>query len=316
MRRRLKVLTWHVHGNYLYYLTQAPHDFYLVTDRARSAGRGGRSGSMPWGDNVHEVQTTAIRRTAFDVILFQSRRAWEEEQYELLSASQLKLPRVYLEHDPPRQHPTDTRHWVDDPNVLLVHCTHFNQLMWWAGRTPTRVVEHGVKLLQPARYSGRKPAGIVAINNLDQRGRRLGADIFTHVAASVPLDLVGMGAERLGGLGAVDNSELPALMAEYRFYFHPVRYTSLALALLEAMTIGLPVVGLATTELTSVIQDGVNGYVDTRVERLTQRMKDLLDRPEEARRLGEAARRTAEERFGIDRFVADWCKVFDDVTAA
>jgi glycosyltransferase involved in cell wall biosynthesis len=187
--------------------------------------------------------------------------------------------------------------------------------MWSAGRTPTRVVEHGVKLLQPARYSGRKPAGIVAINNLDLRGRRLGADIFTQVAASVPLDLVGMGAERLGGLGAVDNQELPALMAEYRFYFHPVRYTSLALALLEAMTIGLPVVGLATTELTSVIQDGVNGYVDTRIDRLTQRMKELLERPEQARALGEAARRTAEERFGIDRFVADWCKVFDEAIA-
>ena len=29
--RRLRVLTWHVHGNYLWYLTQAPHDFWLVT---------------------------------------------------------------------------------------------------------------------------------------------------------------------------------------------------------------------------------------------------------------------------------------------
>ncbi|RPJ39612.1 MAG: glycosyltransferase family 1 protein, partial [Chloroflexi bacterium] len=27
--RRKRVLTWHVHGNYLYYLTQAPHDFFL-----------------------------------------------------------------------------------------------------------------------------------------------------------------------------------------------------------------------------------------------------------------------------------------------
>ena len=43
-QRRLRILTWHVHGNYLYYLTQVPHDFYLVTSprirpatRARSA---------------------------------------------------------------------------------------------------------------------------------------------------------------------------------------------------------------------------------------------------------------------------------------
>ena len=24
---RLRILTWHVHGNYLYYLTQVPHEF-------------------------------------------------------------------------------------------------------------------------------------------------------------------------------------------------------------------------------------------------------------------------------------------------
>jgi glycosyltransferase involved in cell wall biosynthesis len=44
-------------------------------------------------------------------------------------------------------------------------------------------------------------------------------------------------------------------------------------------------------------------------------MKELLERPDLARELGEAARRTAEERFGIDRFVDDWCAVFDEVTA-
>ena len=30
MKRRLRILTWHVHGNYLYNLIQVPHDFFLV----------------------------------------------------------------------------------------------------------------------------------------------------------------------------------------------------------------------------------------------------------------------------------------------
>ncbi len=315
MRRRLRILTWHVHGNYLWYLTQAPHDFYLVTDRPHTAGRSGRSGSLPWGDNVHEAPVAAIRRMAFDLVLFQSRREYEEEQYELLSPSQLKLPRVYLEHDPPRESPTETRHWVDDPNALLVHCTHFNALMWNNGRTPVRVVEHGVKLLQPARYTGRRAMGIVVVNNLDTRGRRLGADVFAQLRAQVPLDLVGLGAERMDGLGSIDNAQLPALMAEYRFFFHPIRYTSLGLALIEAMMVGVPIVGLSTTELPSVIRDGYNGFCDTRLDRLQQMMKRLIAEPEEARRMGEAARRTAEERFHIDRFVRDWNDVLAEATA-
>ena len=79
MRRRLRILTWHVHGNYLWYLTQVPHEFYLVTDAERSTHHSGRSGTLPWGDNVHEAPVDRIRDMAFDVVLFQSRAAWEVE---------------------------------------------------------------------------------------------------------------------------------------------------------------------------------------------------------------------------------------------
>ena len=75
-------------------------------------------------------------------------------------------------------------------------------------------------------------------------------------------------------------------MADYRFYFHPVRYTSLGLSLCEAMTVGVPVVGLATTELPTVIDDGVNGVIDTDPDRLVDAMRALLDDPALARRLG------------------------------
>ena len=87
------------------------------------------------------------------------------------------------------------------------------------------------------------------------------------------------------------------------------------MAIIEAMMVGLPVVGLATTELATVIRNGENGFVDTRLDRLAEAMKHLLAHPEEARRLGEAARRTAVERFGIERFVRDWMDAFALVTS-
>nr|WP_119154949.1 glycosyltransferase family 4 protein [Caldimonas tepidiphila] len=313
--KKLRILTWHVHGNYLYYLTQVPHDFYLVTDDARSTHHSGRSGTLPWGDNVHEAHVDEIAKMEFDVILYQSRDAWERERERLLSPAQQRLPRVYLEHDPPQQHPTETRHWVDDPGALLVHCTPFNALMWDSGRTPVRVIEHGVVPLSPARYSGERASGVVVVNNLDRRGRRLGADVYAQVAREVPLMLVGMGSERMGGHGEVANHLLPGVMAPFRFFFNPIRYTSLGLSIIEAMMVGLPVVGLATTELVTVIRNGDNGYVDTRVERLVEHMKRLLADPKEAARLGAAARQTAEERFDIRRFVADWCEALRTVAS-
>jgi glycosyltransferase involved in cell wall biosynthesis len=305
-RKRLRILTWHVHGNYLYNLTQVPHDFYLLTDPERSTHHSGRSGVLPWGDNVHEVQVSEVASQPFDVVLFQSRAAWETEQHQVLSAAQRALPRIVLEHDPPQEHPTDTLHWCQDPGALIVHVTHFNDLMWDNGCTPHAVVEHGVKPLSMPPWRGDVERGLVVVNNIASRGRRLGLDVWQHAAEQVPLRLVGMNSEQAGGSGEVSQHDLPQVLAEHRFFFHPIRHTSLGLAVIEALMAGLPVVGLATTELSTVIDSGHDGYIDTRLDRLVDVMKQLLRDRGLAARWGAAGQRMARERFGIDRFVADW----------
>lgn len=309
----LRVLTWHVHGSYLYYLAQAGVEFYLPVKDGRPEGYGGRSGSFPWPANLHDVPAGQVRDLKLDAVLFQSRKNYLEDQYEILSPEQRQLPQVYLEHDPPREHPTDTKHIVDDPNVLLVHVTHFNDLMWDSNRTPTTVIEHGVMIPKNVRYSGELGRGLVVVNGLRSRGRRLGLDVFERARQRLPIDLVGMQSEDLGGLGEVAHVDLPAFQARYRFFFNPIRYTSLGLAVCEAMLTGLPVIGLATTEMVTVIENGVSGYVDTDLERLVEVMQLLLADPAEARRMGRGARRTALERFNIQRFARDWETLFRQV---
>jgi glycosyltransferase involved in cell wall biosynthesis len=307
--RRLRILTWHVHGNYLYNLTQLPHDFYLVTNEARSTHHSGRVGVLPWGANVHEAPLERLQQMPFDVVLFQHRRQWQHDQHHELSAAQRLLPRIVLEHDPPEESPTDTLHWCQDDRVLLVHCTPYNALMWDAGVTPYAIVEHGVKPLAEPPWTGERERGLVVVNNLRQRGRRLGLDVYQSMAQQLPLTLVGMGSEEVGGAGEVAQFELPGVMAEHRFFFNPIRHTSLGLAIIEAMMGGLPVVGLATTELVTVIDSGRNGYVDTRLPELVTVMKQLLREPGLAGEWGRAGQRTARERFGIGRFIDAWQEV-------
>jgi Glycosyl transferases group 1 len=304
--RPLRILTWHVHGNYLWYLSHLPHEIVLPVRPGRPHGYGGRAGAFPWPDSVREVPVERLADERVDVVVYQAARHWLADRHEVLSSAQRAVPQVVVEHDPPRENPTDTRHPVDDPDALVVHVTAFNDLMWDCGRTPTTVIEHGVAVPAGARYSGTRERGLVVVNGLARRGRRLGTDVFVRARAAVPLDLVGMDSEALGGLGEVPPPDLPATMAPYRFYFHPVRYTSLGLSLCEAMTVGLPVLALATTELATVVVDGVNGFADTDVERLIGSMKALLADPVLARQIGEAGRRTALDRFAIGRFVADW----------
>lgn len=304
--RPLRVLTWHVHGNYLYYLTHCPQRWFLPVGRD-SPGYAGCAPGFPWPDRVRDVPLEDVRRMTFDCILFQSREHFRADQFELLSPAQRRLPRLYLEHDPPQEDPTDSQHIVDDPEMLVVHVTPFNRLMWNCGQTPTCVIEHGIPP-PPAHlvHTGALARGLVVVNDMPRRGRRVGADIYERVRRTIPLDLIGMNSLPAGGLGEISHEDLPGFMCRYRFFFNPIRYTSMGLAVCEAMHLGIPIVGLATTEMATAIENDVAGYVDTDIDKLMQRMAYLLASPVEARRLGEGARRIAQERFGLDRFVQDW----------
>jgi hypothetical protein len=308
--RPLRVLTWHIHGSYLYYLTQTPCIFYLPKKNSSEEGYGGRTPSFPWGDNVIDVPAEDVKNVEFDCILFQSKKNYLEDQYDILTPEQRALPKIYLEHDPPREVPTDTKHVVDDTNMLLVHVTHFNNLMWDNNNTPSKVIDHGVMVDKGVQYTGELNKGIVVINGIVKRGRRLGYDVFKKVREKIPLDIVGMFSEDAGGLGEINNRELSSFIAKYRFFFNPIRYTSLGLSVCEAMMTGVPVIGLATTEMVVTVKNDYSGYVHTDVDFLIEKMQELLDNPEKAKRLGQGAMQTANEKFNIERFKKDWITTF------
>lgn len=315
MRERknlLRIFTWHIHGSYLFYLSQGNFQIYIPVSSDKTNRNIGRGETFPFGDNVIEIPVEEIPSMEFDCILYQTVENYTTDQYEILTEQQRRLPRIYLEHDPPRQHPTDQKHVVNDPEVLLVHVTQFNRLMWDNNNVPTKVIEHGV--IDPGvEYDGSIAKGIVVINNLPSRGRLLGLDIFNKVRKHVPIDLVGMGTESIG-LGEVLHPQLPSFVSNYRFFFNPIRYTSFGLAVCEAMMIGLPVVAMSTTEMPAVFQDGVNGVIHNDIDYLVSRMLTLIENKGEAVRIGKAGQQTVRERFNIHRFIKDWEQVFMSVT--
>lgn len=318
----MDVLTWHVHGSYLAMLARVPVQWWLPvrTDGqgGRPEGYGGRTPSYDWPDNVHEVDAAAVADLPLDVVLTQSVRSWCTDRHELLPPDRVTaLPAVHLEHDPPPTWPNDALHPVQDEGALVVHVTPYNALMWDSGATPSTVVEHGALVPPGLSWTGEHARGVTVVNNLTRRGRRLGADVFATVAEQVPLDLYGMAAEDCAGVAAatasLPHAALHQRLPAYRFLLNPIRYTSLGLAVCEAMALGLPVLGLATTEMATAVRNGVNGWVETDPKRLVAHARRLLADPAEAAELSRGALAVAAERFGMDRFVADWLAVLSRV---
>lgn len=308
--RRLKILIWHIHGSYLNALARLDHDWYVPVKPDRPEGYGGRgpSGTLP--ATLQEVAAGDVRDLDLDLIIFQTPKNWGEDAAEILSPAQRDLPSIYLEHNTPKPDPVHTHHPVHDPETLLVHVTHYNRLMWDNGQTPTTVVEHSVVIDPAAVYDGALARGVTVVNEMPRRHRIAGYDLFLQARDQVPLDALGMGSETFGGLGDIPYRDLHRRMAGYRFLFSPIRYTSLPLAVIEAMTIGMPVVALATTELPMVIEDGISGFISCDPSVLIASMNQLIAEPDLARRIGANARAVARQRFGMDRFAVDWDRAF------
>ena len=305
----LRIFTWHVHSSYLFYLSQGNFTIYIPINDQKDDGYYGRGETYPFGKNVIEVPASHVTEMSFDCILFQTEKNYMVDQYDILSAEQRMLPRIYLEHDPPLEHPCDETHIVDDPNVVMVHVTHFNRMMWRNNSRIVKVIEHGVNK-QSVKYTGELRKGIVVINHLYQRGRKLGWDIFKEVSRHVPLDLIGVGTKEHGGLGEVLHPSLPSFICKYRFIFNPIRYASMGLAVCEAMMLGMPVVALATTEYPSVLHDGESGIIHNDVDHLVYNMKKMLDDISFATAIGRAGQEVAEKKFSMKRFLQDWEEIF------
>ena len=314
----MNVLLWHVHGSWTTAFVQGAHRVVLPVLADRGPFGRGRARTWDWPANAVELLPDALRDEPIDVVVVQ------RPEEEALATAWLDgrrpgrdVPLIWLEHNAPQGRVNDMRHPAADRHDLtIVHVTHTNALFWDCGSTPTTVIEHGIVDPGP-RYRGDIEAAAVVINEAHRRWRVSGTDLLPRFSSGAPIDLFGMGASeavaafdaegrrRLRAWDDVPQDRLHDEIARRRVYLHPFRWTSLGLALVEAMHLGLPVVALATTEVPAAVPASA-GVVSNRPDVVVAALRRFLADPAEAAAAGAAARAAALERFGLRRFLADW----------
>src|SRR5215216_907492 len=318
--KRVRILMWDVHGGYTDSLVAGTHDFLFLPPE--SPGRGGlaRYGDTP-PRNAYEVPAEELRDHPPDVVLLQRLEEFELCMEHLRRRPGRDLPTIFLEHNTPKTDVPSTRHpLADQPSLLLVHVTYFNQLFWDCGRTRIRVIEHGVA--DPGlRYTGRLPRLAFVVNEPVRRWRVTGTDLLADFS-DFDVDAFGIDAdllpealrpvhERVSFAGNLKPNQLYDAMAERRVYLHLNRWTSLGLSLIQAMLLGMPVVVLDATEASRAVPTTA-GARSADLAELVGAARTLLQDPEEAAFRGRNARRAALARYVIARFLADWDSAFAD----
>ncbi|MFC8845433.1 MULTISPECIES: glycosyltransferase [unclassified Micromonospora] len=322
----MNVLVWHVHGSWTTSFVHGRHRYLVPVTPDRGPYGLGRARTYPWPDSAVEVTPRDLRRADVDLVVLQRPEEFDLACDWLGRRVGRDVPAIYVEHNTPKGDVPHTRHpMADRDDLLLTHVTGFNELFWDNGATRTAVVEHGV--VAPAvDWTGELDRLAVVVNEPVRRWRVTGTDLLPRFAELAPLDVFGMGvtglADRLGlpadrvtSHDDVPQERMHAELGRRRAYLHLCRWTSLGLSLIEAMTIGMPVVALATTEAVVAVPPEA-GALSTRVDDLLGAARRFLDDPEAAGRAGAAARKAARDRYGLERFLADWDRLLEEEVCA
>jgi Glycosyl transferases group 1 len=313
----MRILIWHVHGGYTDAFVRGDHEYLLPVDPHAGGGLLGRD----W-PHAREVATSALRETDIDLVVLQ--RPDEIELAEALTgrAPGRDLAAVYLEHNTPKPDATGSRHpLADRDDIPIVHVTHFNRVFWDNGVARTVVVEHGVPDPGPL-YTGELPRLGVVVNEPVRRWRVTGTDLLPLFSDLAPVDVFGMKADgiadalgvpadRITAAGDLSPADLRRELARRRVYLHPIRWTSLGLALLEAMHLGMPVIGLAATEAPRAVPPDA-GLLSNDLDELARATRRLLADPAYARERGRRARAHVLAHYGLEPFLGNWNTVFAD----
>jgi hypothetical protein len=320
----VNVLVWHRHGSWLTAFVQGTHRYLLPVVPGRGPDGRGRARTWDWPASAVEVAPAQLRDERVDLVVLQDARDLELARRWLGREPGVDVPAVWLEHDTPPD--VLTRHPVADRrDIPVVHVTAFNAVAWDNGLADTRVVEHGV--VDPgARWTGEIAHAAVVVNEPVRRGRIVGTDLLPRFAAAgVDLDVFGMQVTGLADHLGVDRERLAAhedlpqgamhgALARRGVYLHLTRWTSLGLSLIEAMMLGMPVVVLASTEAVRAVPPAA-GVISTDPDELVDAACSLLADPRAAADAGSHARRAALERYHVQRFLTDWDRVLEEVTA-
>ena len=247
-----------------------------------------------------------------------------------MAAKPLKIPVIACERTDPRVYPTGLWRTMRDlvyPRCARVICQTQDAADFLKGKGDVHVIPNPV--LTPLADGAADIAAPARpfIASLGRLGQEKGHDVlieaFARIARLYPdidLLIVGDGPQRRPLENLIDALNLRGrvlmagasknpfpVLAQAKAFILPSRFEGFPNALAEAMALGLPCIATRFAGVGDIVRDGDNGVIVPMddAEAMAQAMASLLEYPDRANTLGQAARRITDD-FSPARIMTLW----------
>ncbi|WP_018132650.1 glycosyltransferase [Effusibacillus pohliae] len=114
-------------------------------------------------------------------------------------------------------------------------------------------------------------------------------------------------------LGEVDHGDMPALLRSSDVVLNTSKSEGLSHALLEAMSLGKPVIASRVPGNIDLIRDGENGFLFSHQDEFIEKATLYIEDPQLRQRLANAGRRWVQERYSTTREIEMFKQIYNDV---
>jgi len=300
------------HEAYQATLAKTGHNFYML-NHPKFHQWDQRERAMP--ANIIPLGNGDLSRQlkidiAFDLVLTQNRI----DHYPIMSqiAKQINAPLLQMEHTLPWPDWTDQT--IEQIGNLKtnhdIFVADFSAFAWF--RDPedknVQIIRHGMDTDYWNGWVGGDGKVMTAVWNYLTRDRICGFSIWKEVTDGLEVNPWG---DSPGFSVMADNTDhLRELYRHASVFLNTTLWSSCPFAILEAMSVGCPVVTTATTSLPEFIENGKNGFITNDPVQMKKALKNLIDDQDMAAEIGAAGRQTVIDMFGQQQFIDAWNKAF------
>ncbi len=310
----MRVLTFNSHQPYLHLLATAlPWEFGVVTPRLPSGVR------KAWDECIRPLPDNVRLFPSVDVAIQEATWDWvlAHNVNDLLDCRVLTLPKAFLVHGTlsgrilqdrssieRTSYLRDLRQILERHSCEIVYISSLKKDDWGL---PGSIIQTAVDPVQYGGYRGDRQGVLRVCNYLRERGPMLGWEAHREICEGLPSLVLGLNRGLPGSRVASSWEDLKEQYRSYRVFLSTAIFPyedGYNLAMLEAMATGMPIAAMENP--TCPIENGHEGVVGRTASELREGVLRLLDSPEEAARMGAAARAKLEKEFSVASFRSAW----------